>query len=633
MEEDTRELLYSSLRGGVPMATTLTTVTELINTYRLTNTTDRRREDPRHARWWVEHFGALPVSALTQTRILQAIDTLRTEMGRTGTRAGSTVGFYLRFLRRVTAWGACVTMLPADPCAGIPLPKEGTPIMRVLTEEEETQLCQALGQPYSLWVRFAILTGLEQSEQFTLLWRSVHLDRGVLLVPQGLTGTMVELSLTPAAVTILRLLRHEYPTSIWVFPDPRDPKRPVDAHNFYDSRWTRTIQRLGMPRVAWKDLRHTCGVRLAKQGVPIEEIASVLRQRELRRAYYYRAWVPGVAPKRNPPNRPRAAVFTDLSDPELRALMDRAPTDPPLTFGEMCRLYAVHYLKERPSRVQFERIYRNLFFQWADRPLGDISRKDVRLWFMRLSRTHGHANKALIFLRRVYNVAIYQLEVYEGLNPAVKMPLYPSTPRERFLSLEEMQRFMKGIPHLPPKPRAYFLLLLFTGARLSEARCLRWTDVEWSTRVWRKPRTKNGSTQFIPLPVQVVEALAALPRHSVWVFPGDNGKPWSIGSVQKVWHKIRRQWNIEDVTIHDLRRTCASYLAIEGENLPTIQSVLNHKSLAHTAIYARLNTKAVDRALQAQADRLCGLVTGPVVLPALGHNQERPEGRQGMVPS
>ncbi|HSL04212.1 MAG TPA: tyrosine-type recombinase/integrase [Nitrospiraceae bacterium] len=366
----------------------------------------------------------------------------------TGPRAGSTVGFYLRFLRRVTAWAACVTMLPTDPCAGVPLPKEPTPIMRVLTEEEETQLCQALGRPYSLWVRFALLTGLEQSEQFTLLWRSVQLNRGVLFVTQGTTGTMVELSLPPEAVTILRLLRQEYPTSLWVFPDPNNLTRPANAHNFYDSRWTRTIRRLGLPRVAWTDLRHTCGMRLAKRGLPIEEIASFLRQRELRRAYYYRAWVPGVAPRRNAPKPPRVPVFTDLSDPELRALMDRA-----------------------------------LFRQWADRPLGDISRKEIRLWFMGLSRTPIHANKALTFLRRVYNVALYQLEVYEGLNPAVKMPLYPSTACEHFLSLEEMQRFMEEVLHLPPKPRAYFLPLLLTGGRLSESRRLHWTDVEWSTRV------------------------------------------------------------------------------------------------------------------------------------------------------
>ena len=67
--------------------------------------------------------------------------------------------------------------------------------MRVLTEEEESQLCETLGRPYSLWVRFAVLTGLKQSEQFTLLWRSVQLERGVVLIPQGMTGTMVELSL------------------------------------------------------------------------------------------------------------------------------------------------------------------------------------------------------------------------------------------------------------------------------------------------------------------------------------------------------------------------------------------------------------------------------------------------------
>jgi integrase len=426
------------------------TVAELIDAYRLTNTTAHRREDPRHARWWVEHFGALPVSGLTQPRILHALDQVRTE-GRTGARAGSTVAHYLRFLRRVTAWGACVTILPADPCAGIPLPKEGTPVMRVLTEEEETHLCQALGRPYDLWVRFALLTGLEQSEQFNLLWRSVWLEHGTVLVPQGFKGVMVELSLPSEAVTILRRLRHDHPTSIWVFPDPATPTRPADPHRFYLSHWTHTIQRIGLPHLTWKDLRHTCGVRLAKQDVPVEEIATFLRQRELRRAYYYRAWLPGIAPKRNPPNPPRVPVFTDLTDVDLKSLIDRQATDPPLTFGEMCRLYAVHCLQQRPSRVQFERIYKTLFKQWAARPLAGLSRKEVRVWYMGLRHTPGHANKALTFLQRVYNVALYQLEVYDGLNPASKMPRYPSHQRERFLSSEEMQRFMEGLPHLPPK--------------------------------------------------------------------------------------------------------------------------------------------------------------------------------------
>ena len=87
---------------------------------------------------------------------------------------------------------------------------------------------------------------------------------------------------------------------------------------------------------------------------------------------------------------------------------------------------------------------------------------------------------------------------------------------------------------------------------------------------------------------------------------GVNDAPWSE-SAHKMWSLVRSRWNMDDVRLHDLRRTCASYLAIQGENLPVIQSVLNHRSLAPTSIYARLNTKATDRALQAQADRFCGV--------------------------
>jgi integrase len=47
---------------------------------------------------------------------------------------------------------------------------------------------------------------------------------------------------------------------------------------------------------------------------------------------------------------------------------------------------------------------------------------------------------------------------------------------------------------------------------------------------------------------------------------------------------------MEDMTIHDLRRTCASHLAISGENLPTIQNVLNHV-LNHIGSYLHLSMR------------------------------------------
>lgn len=62
------------------------------------------------------------------------------------------------------------------------------------------------------------------------------------------------------------------------------PTRPVNIHAFYVGRLETAIKRAGIAWCAWKDLRYACGVRLAKQGIPVCEITSLLRQREIRRA-------------------------------------------------------------------------------------------------------------------------------------------------------------------------------------------------------------------------------------------------------------------------------------------------------------------------------------------------------------
>lgn len=583
------------------------TIRDLIGRYRHKAGARERREDVRHAKWWCERIGDLPLSELTTDLIVAQMDQLAAY-----NRSPSTVNFYLRFLRRVCAWGTLLAYLPADPCAPIALPTERTPTPRVLSEQEETALCTALGPPYALWVKLAIETGLKQSEQFTLRWRDVDLDRARVLLPHPSTGAISSMDLSSNAVAILRQLHQLQAPSMWVFPDPKTPSRPVNIHAFYVGRWVTAVRRAGIPWVAWKDLRHTCGVRLAKQGRSIDDVVRLMRQRENRHAYTYRA----IAQERPP--KPKTVLpadhpgFADLSNGELQEVMLRDLLAKPLTFGEAARLYAVHHLKNRPSRANFERLYRQFWTGWTDRTLDSLTRKELRAWYFSLGHTPSHANKALTYVRSLYNWAL-NMELFTTGNPAVGIKRFPSTQRERFLSIEELQRVMAGLPHLPAKPRAYLMVLLFTGARRGEACQMRWVNIDLTTRLWTKARTKNGTSHHVPLPAQVMEVLNRLPRTSEWVFTGQNGQPWSGCSAEKTWAVIRRRWGLEDVRLHDLRRTCASLLAIEGENLPTIQSVLNHRSLAPTSIYARLNTKAVDRALQAQADRLCGLMEPPEV--------------------
>ena len=54
---------------------------------------------------------------------------------------------------------------------------------------------------------------------------------------------------------------------------------------------------------------------------------------------------------------------------------------------------------------------------------------------------------------------------------------------------------------------------------------------------------------------------------------------------------------VDDIRIHDLRRTLASYMAINNTSLPIIGRALNHKSQVSTAIYARLSGDPVRDAM------------------------------------
>ena len=325
------------------------------------------------------------------------------------------------------------------------------------------------------------------------------------------------------------------------------------------------MERVGIAWCAWKDLRHTCGVRLAKQGLPVQQITTLLRQREVRMAYHFRAWQPGHS-HRQPVRQPDRS-FEELTAETLQAMLGRDSTTEPLTFQEISHLYAAHHLRKRRGRQDFERMYQKFWHQWASRPADSVTRKEVRLWHARLGQTPSHANHAVTYLEALYNWAT-RMELVSCANPAWGHLRFREYVRERFLSMEEMQRFMDGLAHLPDNPRAYPVLLILTDCRMGEARQMRWADLDPISRLWREPRTKNGSSHVVPLPLQVMEAISVLPKISQWVFPGENGTPWSEASAHKMWSLVRSRWNMDDVRLHDLRRSCASYLAIQGEKLP-----------------------------------------------------------------
>jgi integrase len=80
------------------------------------------------------------------------------------------------------------------------------------------------------------------------------------------------------------------------------------------------------------------------------------------------------------------------------------------------------------------------------------------------------------------------------------------------------------------------------------------------------------------------------------------GPSGHVTNLDRSWRSFRRRAGIEDVHIHDLRRTLPSVMATNNISLPIIGKHLGHSSLAATQIYARLQTQAVAGAVSSSTD-------------------------------
>lgn len=183
-------------------------------------------------------------------------------------------------------------------------------------------------------------------------------------------------------------------------------------------------------------------------------------------------------------------------------------------------------------------------------------------------------------------------------------------PRERFLLPNEWSTIRDNLSDKPLNVRVFFSLLFLLGCRPTELRTCSWAQLDLDEGIWHKLKTKNGKRQVLPLSPEAVALFRELPQSSPYCFIGDaahGGTPdqaWSRSAVKYWWRKVRNETACPDVQIRDLRRSCASWMTMHGENLKVVQSVLDHSSLSTTQIYARLDIRAIREALTRHAHRL-----------------------------
>lgn len=253
---------------------------------------------------------------------------------------------------------------------------------------------------------------------------------------------------------------------------------------------------------------------------------------------------------------------------------------------------------------------RHIVPRWGKLHLDEIRQQEVAQWLAEKA-AQGLAlatvEKIRVTFGRSFELALRWNVSGVTRNPTKGITRPPlNNARSRFLSSEETKRLRDAVvksanPQLAP----IVGLLLLTGARLRELLHAEWRHVDLDRRLWLIPTSKTGKARHVPLSQAALDVIGQLPKFDGCPYLVPNPKtrkPYT--DIKHPWQTARRLAGLNDVHIHDLRHSAASFMINAGIDLYAVGKVLGHANHASTGRYAHAAPVTLLAAVEAGAAKM-----------------------------
>ncbi|WP_435199705.1 tyrosine-type recombinase/integrase [Qipengyuania sp. 902] len=189
--------------------------------------------------------------------------------------------------------------------------------------------------------------------------------------------------------------------------------------------------------------------------------------------------------------------------------------------------------------------------------------------------------------------------------------------RVETLSSSERHRLLEAaIRDQDPHTWLFVAIAMGTGMRHSEILRIRWEQIEFDLRRIHVPQAKAGMREQ-PMPQTLARRLQhewlARGEPVDWLFPTirkDAKHPHRSTMAKQFARTVERAGlDPQSVTPHTLRHTAITDLVKAGVDLPTIQKISGHKTLAMVLRYTQLADEHVSDSVNVLEDSLSDLVT------------------------
>lgn len=225
-------------------------------------------------------------------------------------------------------------------------------------------------------------------------------------------------------------------------------------------------------------------------------------------------------------------------------------------------------------------------------------------------------HNSLKFIRKVFNYAIRQDYVEQGINPFIKYKLKMEKTTKSYLSEEELLKIVNLSVTPETRMELHKDMFVFAsnagGLRVSDTLLLKWTNFDGTHINFNIKKT--GSQSAIKLPtvaLDIIEKYKKQSKSDIYIFPMlsddlnekdarelDSAISSASAYINKNLKLIAQKAGIEKpLSFHISRHTWATRALRKGISIDKVSKLMGHAQIRETQIYAKIVSEELDKAM------------------------------------
>ena len=231
-----------------------------------------------------------------------------------------------------------------------------------------------------------------------------------------------------------------------------------------------------------------------------------------------------------------------------------------------------------------------------DRPVDKITQDMWLSYFDSISeRAPGVARSVITGLKACFNWHIRRGRIKPPCMMSLRARDVGAPPKtgDRVLTIPEVAKIWKEIEssRASAANKIIHLLCLIYGCRLTEARTVRYCDLDWESMVWTVPAEISKTGRPIRRPItsigeELFKRGIMTSNSKIYLFPGQiEDTPVELHSCNRLISRLRAKIGIPHWRIHDARRTLSTRLSEVGVMPHITEVMLGHTLIGVMAVY------------------------------------------------